>query len=162
MNVVPDRGRKGGPWEVAAFLMVQKGRDMSKKILLVDDDQDFRDLIQTQLECLGMTALPAASAAEAQAMLKTTQPDAAIVDLMMEEVDSGFVLCYWIKKLYPSTPVIMVSGVHSETRHRFDATTEEERAWLKADVMLDKPIRFETLRKELERLLTRSQVTSKP
>ena len=40
-------------------------------------------------------------------------PDLAIVDLMMEYKDSGFALCYHIKKKDPSIPVILVTAVTS-------------------------------------------------
>ena len=78
-------------------------------------------------------------------MLAQTRPDLAIVDLMMEYKDSGFALCYHIKKKDPSIPVILVTAVTSETGLEFDAATEEERSWVKADAMLAKPLRFEQL-----------------
>ncbi len=37
----------------------------------------------------------------------------------------------------------------------FDAATDEERSWIKADAMLAKPIRFEQLKREIDRLLKR-------
>jgi len=75
------------------------------------------------------------------------------VDLMMEEVDAGFTLCYHIKKNHPNVPVVLVTGVASETGIAFGSETREERSWVKADALLNKPIRFEQLRKEIERLL---------
>ena len=72
---------------------------------------------------------------------------------MMERMDDGFVLCYDIKKKNADIPVIMVTGVSRETGMEFDAATDEERSWLKADVILAKPIRFEQLTREIDRLL---------
>ena len=46
-----------------------------------------------------------------------------------------------------------VTGVASETGIDFDASTKEERSWIKADVVLDKPIRFEQLEREIHRLV---------
>ena len=77
----------------------------------------------------------------------------AIVDLMMENFDDGFRLCYKIKKADKNIPVILVTGVAGETGMDFDASTNEERSWIKADVVLDKPIRFEQLKREMDRLL---------
>jgi CheY-like chemotaxis protein len=62
-------------------------------------------------------------------------------------------LCYRIKKQDPTIPVIMVTSVTSETGLDFDATTKEERSWIKADALLDKPVRFEQLQREMNRLL---------
>ena len=42
-------------------------------------------------------------------------------------------------------PVILVTAVASETGLDFDAATAEERGWIKADAVLDKPVRFEQL-----------------
>jgi len=53
----------------------------------------------------------------------------------------------------PSHAVIVVSGVESETGLEFDATTSEERSWIKADKFLAKPVRFEQLLGEIDRLL---------
>jgi CheY-like chemotaxis protein len=77
----------------------------------------------------------------------------AVIDLMMEEMDAGFTLCREIKKTYPGCPVVICTGVANETGMAFDAATEEERAWVKADALLDKPVRFEQLQREIERLI---------
>jgi hypothetical protein len=47
----------------------------------------------------------------------------------------------------------LVTAVTSETGLEFDAATEEERSWVKADAMLAKPLRFEQLLAELRQLL---------
>jgi len=36
---------------------------------------------------------------------------------------------------------------------KFDASTKEERSWIKADLFLSKPIRHEQLLREIKRLL---------
>ena len=50
-------------------------------------------------------------------------------------------------------PVILVTGVAGETGIEFDAATEEEKSWIKADVLLSKPIRAEQVLGELTRLI---------
>ena len=130
------------------------GTDHTKKtILVVDDDEDFLLQQKMQLTGAGFKVLTAESQAEAEEVLLEAQPDLALVDLMLEDMDGGFSLCYHIKNVYPSMPVILVTAVTSETGLEFDATTEEERSWVKADVVLAKPIRFEQLKREIERLL---------
>lgn len=126
---------------------------MSKRILLVDDDQDYLLSMQMQLQAAGYEVTTAPSVAEAKSQLTEAVPDAAIVDLMMEETDAGFALCYHIKKQAPALPVIMVSAVTSETGLNFDAGPDEGRGWVKADAFLAKPVRFEQLQRELNRLL---------
>jgi DNA-binding response OmpR family regulator len=126
---------------------------VQKTILVVDDDFDFSQQQKLQLEAAGFNVLLADSQRRAEEMLSQTRPDAAVVDLMMEYKDSGFALCYHIKKKDSSIPVILVTAVTSETGLEFDAATEEERSWVKADAMLAKPLRFEQLLAELHQLL---------
>ncbi|MGI6460814.1 MAG: response regulator [Candidatus Hydrogenedentales bacterium] len=127
--------------------------DEKKMILVVDDDEDFLFQQKVQLEAAGYKVLTAAGLNAARNLLRSTQPDMAVIDLMMEEMDAGFTLCREIKKTYPGCPVVICTGVANETGMAFDAATEEERAWVKADALLDKPVRFEQLQHEIERLI---------
>jgi len=129
--------------------------DVKKTILTVDDDIDILEQLKYQLENANYKVISAASQEEAQERLKDTKFDLAILDLMMENMDSGFVLCHQIKKLNPQTPVIILTAVTSETGMEFDATTHEERSWVKADILMDKPVRSEQLLKEVQKLLNR-------
>lgn len=121
--------------------------------MVVDDDPDFLEQQRAQLEAAGFKVALAPGARQARELLKTFRPDLALVDLMMEQADAGLSLCYAIKKADPKIPIIIITGVTSETGLEFDAATEEERSWVKADAMLTKPVRFEQLRREIERLL---------
>ncbi|MCP4642308.1 MAG: response regulator [bacterium] len=127
--------------------------ETKKRVLIVDDDPDFRFQERVQLEAAGYEVIEADSRAKASQMLPTTEFDLAMVDLMMEEFDAGFSLCHEIKAKDSSIPVIMITGVTSETGIEFDTTTSEERSWIKADAMLAKPVRFEQLTREIKRLL---------
>ena len=124
-----------------------------KSILLVDDDPDYREQMQMQLEAAGYTVNAADSVSAARMLLEKQRPDLALVDLMLEEMDGGFALCYQIKKMDNTIPVLLVTAVTSETGLNFDAATEEERSWVKADAVLAKPVRFEQLQREIKRLL---------
>jgi CheY-like chemotaxis protein len=127
--------------------------DKPKTILLVDDDEDYRFQQRIQLQGAGYKVIEADSKEAAEELLERVTPDLAIVDLMMEELDAGFTLCYHIKKRTPELPVILVTAVTHETGLEFDAATREERSWVKADAMLAKPIRFDQLRREIEKHL---------
>lgn len=124
-----------------------------KLALLVDDDEDFLAQMKVQIESLGFKTATADSQGAAEALLRDISPDLAIIDLMMENLDAGFVLSYEIKAKCPKTPVIMVTGVVAETGMEFDANTRQERTWIKADVILSKPVRLEQLKREIGRLL---------
>jgi two-component system, OmpR family, response regulator len=129
------------------------GDPLKKKILLVDDDFDFRFQQKTGLEAAGFEVIEAEGETEAATVLSEQTFDMAIVDLMMEQSDGGFTLCYTMKRDFPDMPVILVSGVNSEHGFNFDASSNAERSWIKADAFLAKPLRFEQLMFEVKRLL---------
>jgi two-component system alkaline phosphatase synthesis response regulator PhoP len=123
------------------------------RILLVDDDPDFLLQHKMLLESKGYETAQAQTREDAIALLDETHIDAVIVDLMLQESDDGFVICYEAKKRSAKRPVILVTGVASQTGIEFDAATHEERSWVKADVVLEKPVRPEQLMQILTRLL---------
>ncbi len=127
--------------------------DNKPTVLLVDDDDDFLFQQRLQLENAGFHVIAAQGQGQAEEIVARLRPDVAVVDVMMENPDAGFVLCHHIRKKDPSIPVILVTSVNSETGMDFDMATEEDRAWIKADALLAKPIRFEQLRGEIDRLL---------
>ncbi|HDQ45663.1 MAG TPA: response regulator [bacterium] len=130
--------------------------DEKKTILVVDDDIDFAAQVETALKGAGYAVIVAEGEKQAEALLAGMRPDLAVVDLMMEQMDGGFALAYHIKKRYPDVPVLIASAVTAETGLEFDAATEEERSWVKADAFLAKPIRPEQLVREIKRLLRES------
>jgi len=123
------------------------------KVLLVDDDIDFLDLMKLQLERAGMEVETCESEAQARERLDRGLPDLAVLDLMMERQDAGFALAHRIKSEKADLPVILVTGVTAETGLLFGKQEEGERSWIKADVILAKPLRFEQLKGEIDRLL---------
>jgi DNA-binding response OmpR family regulator len=128
-----------------------------RKILLVDDDEDFLFQHRIQLENAGFEVVTATTRAQAEEAIASYTPDLAILDLMMERHDDGFVLSYHLKRAFPGLPVIMVTAVTSETGLVFDPSSAAEHAWVGADALLAKPIRFEQLKREIERVLAARQ-----
>lgn len=124
-----------------------------KTVLLVDDDADFLLQQKVLLEQAGYKVLPAQGETAAEEVLRAHRPDLAVLDVMMEKLDAGFVLSHRIKKADPTIPIILVTSVSSESGIDFDTATAEERSWIKADVLLSKPVRFEQLTREIDRLL---------
>lgn len=115
---------------------------MIKKILLVDDDPDNLEMLSKALEEDGFTVLTSEKSDEGLKLFREQKPDAVAVDLMMERFDSGFVFAYHVKK-DPQGQKIPVAILTSATYHtgiKFNASTPEEKEWLKCDFMMDKPI----------------------
>lgn len=124
-----------------------------KLVLIADDDADYLFQMKLRVEGFGYQVITADSAAEAEEILKDRKPDLAIFDLMMETDDSGFVLSYKAKKLYPDLPIIIATAAGAETGINFGIDTDADKQWIKADLMLDKGIREDQLHREMSKLL---------
>jgi CheY-like chemotaxis protein len=122
-------------------------------ILVADDDPDYLYQTISNLERSGYRTVAAESQSEAELYISKFRPDLAIFDLMMESDDSGFILCYKIKKRYPEVPVILATAVSHETGLSFSLDSEQERSWIRADLYLEKGIRAEQLDQEIMKLL---------
>jgi len=123
-----------------------------KRILLVDDDLDLLEQNKILIESQNYEVLTASSAKEGWEVFKKTKPDACIIDLIMEEHDSGFILCHRIKndEFGKDIPVFILTSATYETGFKFGASTSEEKEWIKADEFVNKPVIIEELVQKLE------------
>jgi PAS domain S-box-containing protein len=69
-------------------------------VLVVDDEQDTRDLVRTLLELCGARIRTAGSVADALRMFEAQRPDVLVSDIGMPEQD-GYALIQQIRKLSP-------------------------------------------------------------
>jgi len=79
------------------------------RILIVDDNDDFRTLLASALRSHGYHTIEAADGQEALQTLSATDTDMAIVDLDMPRLN-GLALSKQVKEAAPSYPIIMVTG----------------------------------------------------
>lgn len=128
-------------------------KENKKTILIVDDDIDY--LFQTRLnvEQFGYNVITAESQKEAEQLIEKVKPDLAILDLMMENEDSGFILAFKMKNKYPKVPIIIATAVAKETGMSFGLVSEEDKKWIKADLYIEKGMRAAELQKEITKLL---------
>lgn len=124
-----------------------------RNILLVDDDPDFLEPVRMLLDAHGYTVAAAHSEEGALKCLETFKPDLAILDLMMDHYDSGFIVGHKLKGRYPGAKVIIATGVTGETGYRFAADSEYGGNWTGADLIMDKGIRPDQILREIKRLL---------
>jgi len=120
--------------------------EVKKTILLADDDPDIIFQMKHHMESWGYEVHAVESREEAERYLESECPDLAILDLMMEEEDSGFILSYKIKKCRPEVPVIISTAVAAERGVSFDMNSPGSRTWIKADHYLEKGFKMEQLR----------------
>ncbi len=123
-----------------------------KKILLVDDDIDLLEQNKLLLESKGFEVITAENSEDGLKVFQKEKPDAAIIDLIMEQMDSGFVLCYKIKKTEhgKKIPVFMLTSATYETGFKFSSSSKEEKEWIKCDGIINKPVVIEDLLAKLE------------
>lgn len=85
---------------------------ISKTVLVVDDDQDIRELLDEYLTKAGFTVSTAAEGEEMKRRLAMGYPDLILLDVMMPG-DDGFTLCQYIRKT-SDVPIIMLTAVSDE------------------------------------------------
>ncbi|MCU0377074.1 MAG: response regulator [Bacteroidales bacterium] len=122
-------------------------------VLVADDDPDYLFQVAYHLRNCGYEVMAVESQAEAEQVFSKMKPDIALFDLMMESDDSGFILSYKLKRLYPDVPVILATAVARETGVTFGLSSEQERDWIRADLYLEKGVRPEQLDQAIKKLL---------
>lgn len=79
------------------------------RVLLVEDDQDNRELTAEVLEAAGFAVTPAASGDLALAALTASAVDVVVTDVGMPGM-GGIELARAVKAIAPTVPVIAVTG----------------------------------------------------
>jgi FixJ family two-component response regulator len=83
--------------------------DVKPMIYAIDDEQDILDIIQFELEQVGMECLTFTDPNELYKAFKKNQPDLVLTDMKMPGC-SGQEVLQAIRKLDPDVPVIFISG----------------------------------------------------
>jgi two-component system alkaline phosphatase synthesis response regulator PhoP len=123
-----------------------------KRILVVDDEPDFCEIVKGQLEKEGFEVELAYDGVEGLQKVKANPPDAIVLDVMMPEKD-GYAVCTELKKdeKYADIPVLMLTAVAnhvSSTRYsHYDGMSME------ADDYLPKPASARDITDSLKSLL---------
>ena len=92
-------------------------KDKPIKILLVDDEKGFVDVISKRMSKRNIEVSRAYSGTEALQALRKKDFDVTVLDLKMEDMD-GIELLKIFKKIAPELPVIMLTGHGSEEAAR--------------------------------------------
>jgi len=78
-------------------------------ILVVDDEEDIRDILEIALKDIGYTVFLAENGEKAFEIFKSQRPDIVITDIKMPVMD-GIELLKRIKQENPETQVLMITG----------------------------------------------------
>lgn len=92
-----------------------------KVVLIIDDDPDIRSAIRVMLEQAGFVVGEAANGEEGLKAVERIKPDAVIIDLMMENVDSGSQVAIKLKEQKYPGAMYMLSSAGDAVRYNIDA-----------------------------------------
>ncbi len=115
-------------------------------ILVVDDEQDIRTLIDEILSDEGYSVVTAGDGSEARARMSSTSPDLVLLDIWMPDIDGISLLTEWNDSGETSCPVVVMSG-HGTVETAVEATR------LGAVDFVEKPLSLQKLLRTVERAL---------
>ena len=88
-----------------------------KVILVIDDEEDIRGLLQSFFNDLGYRTLVAADLNQTVFILNREEPDIVFLDIVLPGVN-GIEILKLLKRLNPALIVVMMSGYATEAKAR--------------------------------------------
>ncbi|MGE7758927.1 response regulator transcription factor [Peribacillus sp. NPDC097895] len=125
---------------------------MSKKILVVDDEQSIVTLLQYNLEQAGYSVITALDGEQGLEAAVDIRPDLVVLDLMLPKMD-GLEVCKQLRQQKINIPILMLTAKDDE----FDKVLGLE---LGADDYLTKPFSPREVTARIKAILRRSQLQS--
>lgn len=118
-----------------------------KKIMVIDDDEDFTNLYKSALRAAGFDASGVNQSTSAIELAYVSKPDVFVIDLMMPDVD-GFQLCRMIRAdpVLKDIPIIIVTALT-------DMDSKLVALGAGANDYLTKPFQVDELKKRINALL---------
>ena len=123
----------------------------NSKILLIDDDLDFRRSIEIILKSKEYNVIFAPDGKQGFAKAKSENPDLIILDIMLPDGD-GFSICRELKET-PATFQIPIIILTSISKKKGKSYTDIIAYCHKADEFMKKPVEVDKLLFHIERLL---------
>ena len=134
---------------------------MDKKILIIDDDEDFVAVTKAIFESKSYQCIAAYSAQEGLQKIKEENPDLIIVDVMMEDMTAGFRLVNTLRAAeedseyhsYSRIPLLMVTVFEDVTK--MDIQKKAGTSLLPVDEFMRKPVRSREILAKVEQMLAK-------
>jgi CheY-like chemotaxis protein len=116
---------------------------MPAKILIIDDDRDFRISMKSLLESHGYEVLEADSGRDGLRRVLEYKPDVIFLDVMMESDVEGYGVTHSLKHRdeyaeFRGVPIFMISSIEESPDERFSMSPEVE--MIRPDRYLTKPL----------------------
>ena len=83
---------------------------MSHHLLVVDDEEEIRELLREAFKAAGYRVTGVGTLAEAMQVVRHDPPHVVLTDLQLEEAD-GFTVVEQVSAAAPALPIIMLTGV---------------------------------------------------
>jgi len=122
-----------------------------KRILLVDDDEDTRNMMNALLDCYGYEPVIAASVSDALESARSGGLALYILDHWLTE-GNGIDLCQQIRAFDSDTPIMFYSGAGYEADIQNGLRAGAQAYLVKPD--------FENLKPTIDRLISRTDLTT--
>ncbi len=120
---------------------------VKKRILLVDDNNDIREVFQEGLEHRGFEVVPAATVNEALRLIANEKFDVLLSDLHMPDAGDGFTVVSAMRHTHPEAVTLVLSG-YPALKEAMDAIL------LEADEILVKPIGLAAISELIQKKLS--------
>jgi DNA-binding response OmpR family regulator len=123
------------------------------RLLFIDDDIDFLEVMTIFFEKNGYTVDTAISPEAGKKRIVANKPDLLILDVMMPSEFEGFELAREIREKMKllDLPIIILSCIHDQKQVPYRFAPDKD--YLPVDVFLDKPVSPEKLLEQIKRLL---------
>jgi len=118
---------------------------MNAKVCIIDDDKNVRNSLKEILEDEGYEVQLYASGKSCLKQLEKERPSVLFLDVWLNNED-GLEILKEIKKIYPTLPIIMISG-HATIELAVQATK------MGADDFLEKPLSIQTVLEKIDKVL---------
>jgi CheY-like chemotaxis protein len=127
------------------------------KILVIDDDPDFRDAVTAILTSGGYGVVAASNPQDGKAKILSERPDLVLLDIMMDSLFDGYALCHAVKtapefEIVRAMPIVFVSAVKDIAGARFGFQGGGE-GLIEPDDYIDKPVKPADLLARIRSLL---------
>jgi CheY-like chemotaxis protein len=136
------------------FAVLAYDDNMVPRILIVDDERDFIELVQYRLAGLGCEFIVASDGVQALSQARQFKPDLILLDILLPDLD-GLSVCEILRR-QPATkkiPIIFISALSGDVTKRTVA--------MQAEDFFTKPLDLDRLQRRITDLLQRELSSAK-